>query len=70
MLAVFIGLTVSVERVLDAGKHKVKNQAASYSALFFIYAFSPCYNIGNNALTYSRPLPLLTCWSAEGLRQS
>lgn len=54
MLFVFIGLTVSVERVLDAGKHKQKNQAASYAALFFIYAFSPAYNIGNNALTYSK----------------
>jgi MFS family permease len=67
MLLVFIGMTVSFERLKYADNHDVKNQSASIAALFLYFAYSPTYNIGNNALTYSKPSPstcsisLLTC---------
>ena len=53
MLLVFIGMTVSFERLRFAKDHGFKNQSAAISALFFYFAFSPCYNIGNNSLTYT-----------------
>lgn len=55
MLCVFIGFTVASKYVSDADNHKpkLKNASASVAALFFFFAYSPCYNIGNNALTYS-----------------
>lgn len=30
------------------------NNAAAVTTLFFIFIYSPCYNIGNNALAYSK----------------
>jgi hypothetical protein len=53
MLLVFIGWTVSMQRVLEASAHKNKDNSAAIAVLFFIYAYAPCYNIGNNALTYT-----------------
>lgn len=53
MLIAFIGITVTLERVSAAGDAKTKNEAASKAALFFYFAYSPTYNIGNNALTYT-----------------
>lgn len=53
MLLVFIGMTVSFERLRYAKDNGFKNQSAAISALFFYFAFSPCYNIGNNSLTYT-----------------
>lgn len=53
MLCSFIGMTTSMARIqvaIDAG---VSNSAAGIAALFFYFAYSPCYNLGNNALTYS-----------------
>lgn len=53
MMCVFIAMTISLQRIqvaLDDGK---KNTSAGISALFWYFAFSPCYNIGNNALTYT-----------------
>jgi hypothetical protein len=32
---------------------------AAHAALFFYFAFSPCYNIGNNAITYSNISPVI-----------
>jgi hypothetical protein len=57
MLVVFIGWTVSMQQVLEANASKKKNNSAAIAVLFFIYAYSPAYNIGNNALTYSKCLP-------------
>lgn len=57
MLTVFIGMTVSFERLRFAADHKFTNKSAGIAALFFYFAYSPMYNIGNNALTYSRPSP-------------
>lgn len=53
MVLVYIGLTVSIEKVLAAKAHKSTNHSASIAALAFIYAHAPAYNIGNNALTYT-----------------
>jgi MFS family permease len=53
MLLVFIGLTVSTEQVIHANAEKKNSNSAAIAALFFIYAYAPAYNIGNNALTYT-----------------
>lgn len=54
MLCVFIALTISIEKVGIARAENRKDSAASVAALFFMYAYNACYNIGNNALTYSK----------------
>ncbi|KAK1765317.1 general substrate transporter [Phialemonium atrogriseum] len=53
MMLVFIAMTISLERMEVAQAAKSKNMAAGISALFWYFAFSPCYNMGNNALTYT-----------------
>lgn len=53
MCAVFVSMTISFERLRFAKNMGFKNSAASIAALFFYFAYSPCYNIGNNALTYT-----------------
>ncbi|KAM6506052.1 hypothetical protein FSOLCH5_014231 [Fusarium solani] len=53
MLVTFIAITVSLERLQAAQAADVKNSAAGIAALFFYFAYSPTYNIGNNALTYT-----------------
>lgn len=53
MMFCFIAMTVSLERIQFADARDMKNKAAGISALFWYFAFNPCYNIGNNALTYS-----------------
>lgn len=53
MLLVYIGLTTSIEQFILAKARGKTDRLASILALFFIFAHSPMYNIGNNALTYS-----------------
>ncbi|CZR68698.1 related to hexose transporter protein [Phialocephala subalpina] len=53
MLLVFISMTISFEQLRAAKNAKTTNKAAGVAALFFYFAYSPCYNIGNNALTYT-----------------
>ncbi|KAK7918436.1 hypothetical protein PG985_010310 [Apiospora marii] len=53
MLLVFSAMTVSFKMLRDAKDRGETNGAASISALFFYFAYSPCYNLGNNALTYT-----------------
>ncbi|KUJ07863.1 hexose transporter-like protein [Mollisia scopiformis] len=53
MLLVFISMTISFEKLREAKNHNTTNSAAGVAALFFYFAYSPCYNIGNNALTYT-----------------
>lgn len=53
MCAVFIAMTVSFERLRVAKNAGYTNKSASIAALFWYFAYSPCYNIGNNSLTYS-----------------
>lgn len=54
MLCVFIGMTVSFYNLQVAKDAKTTNSAAGIAALFFYFSFQPTYNIGNNALTYSK----------------
>lgn len=49
ILAVYCGWTIAQERFLTT-----KEVAAGNAVLFFIFAYSPCYNLGYNALTYSK----------------
>ena len=56
MLAVFISMTISFEKLNEAKIHKTANHAASISALFWYFAYTVPYNLGNNALTYSESL--------------
>ena len=56
MLAVFISMTISFEKLNEAKIHKTTNHAASISALFWYFAYTVPYNLGNNALTYSESL--------------
>lgn len=56
MLLVFMSMTISFNKLREAKNAGTKNQSAGIAALFFYFAFSPCYNIGNNALTYSMAL--------------
>ena len=60
MLLVFIAMTVSLQRIQAAVDAGGKNGAAGISALVWYFAYSPCYNIGNNALTYSK-CPCIGC---------
>ena len=48
MLCVYTGWTISMERFISSGSSGVASLV-----IFFIFAFSPCYNIGYNALTYT-----------------
>ncbi|KAL0256673.1 hypothetical protein SLS55_009069 [Diplodia seriata] len=48
LLAVYVGWTVSMERFLTGG-----SVVAARLTLFFIFLYSPAYNIGYNALTYT-----------------
>ncbi|KAF2494800.1 general substrate transporter [Lophium mytilinum] len=48
LLCVYIGWTISMEQFLT--KH---GEAAAKLTIFFIFLYSPAYNIGYNALTYT-----------------
>lgn len=54
MLCSFVAMTISLQRIQLADNNGVRNVSAGISALFWYFAFNPCYNIGNNALTYSK----------------
>jgi hypothetical protein len=54
MLTVFICFTVSLQQSFERQLHGLKAGSAGISALFWYFAYAPCYNIGNNALTYSK----------------
>lgn len=54
MLTVFASMTIAFERLSVAKKLKRKNKSAGIAALFFYFAYAPCYSLGNNALTYSK----------------
>lgn len=53
MTLVFAGMTICFERLRHASDNDYINKSAQYAALFFYFAYSPCYNIGNNSLTYT-----------------
>lgn len=54
LLAVYTGWTISMQKATTAEKAKGHNKGASIASAFFIFAYQPCYNIGFNALTYSK----------------
>lgn len=54
ILTVYCGWTIAQERFLTTGAI-----AAGNAVLFFMFAYSPCYNIGYNALTYSKSYILI-----------
>ncbi|KAI1260407.1 guanine deaminase [Xylariaceae sp. FL1019] len=53
LLFIYIGWTISMKYAIDAKNAGVANAAAGGVVLFFIFAYSPVYNIGYNALTYT-----------------
>ncbi|KAL5116496.1 hypothetical protein ACEQ8H_005617 [Pleosporales sp. CAS-2024a] len=53
MALVFMAMTICFERLRVADQAHGKNPSAQIAALFFYFAYSPCYNIGNNSLTYT-----------------
>jgi hypothetical protein len=59
LLLVYIGWTVSMAKSMEAIAIKKPNDGAVTATLFFIYAYTPAYNIGYNALTYSKQSPPL-----------
>lgn len=54
MCLVFTAFTISLWALQKAQDEGVQNKQANVSGLFFYFAFSAAYNIGNNALTYSK----------------
>ncbi|KAI1148747.1 general substrate transporter [Nemania diffusa] len=53
LLLVYISWTISMKYAIDGKNSGVLNTAAGGAVLFFIFAYSPCYNLGYNALTYT-----------------
>ena len=61
LLCCYVGWTISMQQFLTN-----KTRPAAIATIFFIFAYSPCYNIGYNALTYSKSILLLDhCISNE-----
>ncbi|KAH7313705.1 lactose permease [Stachybotrys elegans] len=53
MCLMFICMTISFYYLRAADDAGTTNPRASIAALFFYFAYSPWYNLGNNALTYT-----------------
>lgn len=53
MLTVYICWTISMRYAVKAQETGVPNDAASWATIIFIFLYSPAYNIGYNALTYT-----------------
>ncbi|KAK6956058.1 hypothetical protein Daesc_001328 [Daldinia eschscholtzii] len=53
LLFVYISWTISMERAIAGKESGNPNNAANVATIFWIFAYSPCYNIGYNALTYT-----------------
>ncbi|KAI1472154.1 general substrate transporter [Daldinia caldariorum] len=53
LLFVYISWTISMERAIAGKESGHPNNAANVATIFWIFAYSPCYNIGYNALTYT-----------------
>jgi hypothetical protein len=54
MLVVYVSWTIAMQRAELALESNVPNKAAGIAVIFFIFFYSPWYNIGNNALAYSK----------------
>jgi hypothetical protein len=53
MTMVFMAMTITFHSMEVATAKKTTNRNAQLASLFFYFAYSPCYNIGNNSLTYT-----------------
>ncbi|KAI0203338.1 guanine deaminase [Astrocystis sublimbata] len=53
LLLVYISWTISMKFAIDGKNAGNVNNGAGVATLFFIFAYSPCYNLGYNALTYT-----------------
>jgi hypothetical protein len=53
MTMVFMAMTICLQRLQLAKSQDKLNPSAQIASLFFFFAYSPCYNIGNNSLTYT-----------------
>jgi sugar porter (SP) family MFS transporter len=53
LLCCYTAWTVAMQKSQTASKGGTPNQSANIATMFFIYAYSPCYNMGYNALTYT-----------------
>jgi len=53
MLCVYIAWTIPTKIVMSALAEKKENKAAGVAVIFFIFFYSPWYNVGNNALAYT-----------------
>jgi len=53
LLVVYIAWTISMQQSMDAKAAGRSNGSAGIATIFFIFAYSPCYNLGYNALTYT-----------------
>lgn len=54
LLIIYTGWTICFKYAIAAKDKKQINAAASDASIFFIFAYQPAYNIGFNALTYSK----------------
>ncbi|OSS45194.1 hypothetical protein B5807_09237 [Epicoccum nigrum] len=53
MVMVFMSMTICFQTLEHARDNGIDNRSAQLAALFFYFSYSPCYNIGNNSLTYT-----------------
>ncbi|KAF2029656.1 general substrate transporter [Setomelanomma holmii] len=53
MAIVFMAMTITFHAMSVADAKDTKNTSAQIASLFFFFAYAPCYNIGNNSLTYT-----------------
>ncbi|KAL2016195.1 hypothetical protein VTK56DRAFT_4084 [Thermocarpiscus australiensis] len=53
LLCCYVAWTIAMERAQTAQQAGTPNMSANVAVFFFIYAYSPCYNMGYNALTYT-----------------
>jgi hypothetical protein len=57
LLCCYVAWTISMQKAQTAAAAGTPNGSVNIAVLFFIYASSPCYNMGCNALTYSKSSP-------------
>ncbi|KAF1998114.1 general substrate transporter [Amniculicola lignicola CBS 123094] len=53
LLSCYTAWTISMQKAQTADQAGGKNSSANIANIFFIFMYSPCYNIGYNALTYT-----------------
>ncbi|KAI1341045.1 general substrate transporter [Xylariaceae sp. FL0016] len=53
LLVVFVGYTVSMEQAITGNESGHPNNAAGAASIFLLYAYSPCYCLALNTITYT-----------------